>query len=314
MKNIVFFRPERVGYESVNGMAHIINGVGDDVAVGKRRASGFTGHRASTKRLDHHEPLTIPEDSLLVRWGCRGRTEGIELHRQVNKSAAIRETGDKRGFREKLMRVAPHLVPHSYFSMIELPHLKEVVLRTAQHARGKGLWKCKGIYQLYNTLRQNNLHQGDWYASDYVEKVAEYRVYIMEGRVVKVDNKIPADPKAVAWNTHGGGKFENVKWEDWVPLAGEAIKVALEVDNNTSLDFGGYDVMVDGAGRAYLLEVNTAPSVTPRDDGLPSYSQKCMAKGFMWMAEHGLGKVPPVVKCEGWRDVIHPAIWSPNKK
>lgn len=144
---------------------------------------------------------------------------------------------------------------------------------------------------------------GGWYASKLVDKVAEYRVYVMKGRVVTVAKKTPADPSAVAWNVAQGGRFDVVRWGEW-PMA--AVEVAVKAFNLSDLDFGGVDVMVDRDGKAYCIEINSAPSLPLLSDGSVSYRQQCMAKAFLYTYDNREG-----MECDGfnnWREVIHPAV------
>ena len=144
-----------------------------------------------------------------------------------------------------------------------------------------------------------------WYASELIDKVAEYRVYVVSGKVVTVAEKTPDDRTQVAWNVAQGGRFDVVNWGSW-PM--NVCEVALKAFNLVpDLDFSGVDVMVDRDGRAYVIELNSAPSLPLLSDGSVSYRQKCMAKAFKYISEHGKEKLP----CEGynsWRSVIHPAI------
>ncbi len=143
-----------------------------------------------------------------------------------------------------------------------------------------------------------------WYASDLIDKSAEYRVYVVNGKVATVAEKTPDDPSAVAWNVAQGGRFDVVRWGDW-PL--EVCRVAIESFKLSGLDFGGVDVMVDREGRAYMIEINSAPSLPLLSCGGVSYRQKCMAKCFAYIAEHGNDLLESTAY-SNWRDVIHPAI------
>lgn len=129
----------------------------------------------------------------------------------------------------------------------------------------------------------------------------------MSGRIITVAQKTPEDPSAVAWNVAQGGRFDVVRWDSW-PL--EACRVALEAFALSGLDFSGVDVMMDAEGRAYVIELNSAPSLPFLSDGSISYRQKCMAKGFMYIAEHGKEHFDMPEQYNNWRDVIHPTIWS----
>lgn len=140
-----------------------------------------------------------------------------------------------------------------------------------------------------------------WYASEVIDKVAEYRVYVVSGRVATVARKTPANPDAIAWNVAQGGRFDVVRWSEW-PL--EACRVAMQAMSYSGLDFGGVDVMIDREGRAYCIEINSAPSLPLLSDGSISYRQKCMAKCF----KYGRENIPEATRYEHWSDVIHPAI------
>ena len=69
----------------------------------------------------------------------------------------------------------------------------------------------------------------------------------------------------------------------------------------SGLDFGGVDVMVDADGKAYVLEINSAPSLTS------PYRQECMAKCFDYIVENGKGMIG-VKDDEDWKDFVHPAV------
>ena len=58
----------------------------------------------------------------------------------------------------------------------------------------------------------------------------------------------------------------------------------------------------DGNFKCYILEINSAPSLTS------PYRQECMAKGFDWIVEHGKDHIPLVEERGGYRKFIHPAV------
>lgn len=162
-----------------------------------------------------------------------------------------------------------------------------------------------GTRELGQLVRSKHVLQNGWYASELINKVAEYRVYVMSGRVVTVAEKTPDDPSAVAWNVAQGGRFDVVNWGGW-PL--EVCRVALEAFKHSGLDFSGVDVMVDTEGKAYVIELNSAPSLPLLSNGSISYRQKCMAKAFKYIADNGKEHFNPPSRYDHWSDVIHPAI------
>ena len=128
--------------------------------------------------------------------------------------------------------------------------------------------------------------------------MAEYRVAVVQGRAAWVARKTPGNPEDVAWNVARGGRFDNVRWDEW-PL--KVVKIAIQAFNLTELDFGGVDVMVDREGECYVLEINSAPSLTS------PYRQRCMAKCFDYMVEHP-ERISVPEQRGGYRKFIHPAL------
>jgi glutathione synthase/RimK-type ligase-like ATP-grasp enzyme len=240
----------------------------------------------------------------LFRWGTTSNVpEGYDI---INQAAAIHEVNDKSGFRMKLMQEAPDTIPKTWIDIDVFmedtnpwnridDHIP-VIVRPRMHSQGRNLYKCDTIDALYAAVRRCG--EG-YYISQYIPKVAEYRVFVVSGRVCWVANKTPANPDAIAWNVAAGGRFDNVGFGDW-PL--RVVKCAIEAFNVSGLDFGGVDVMVDAEGKPYVLEINSAPSQTS------PYRQECTGKCFAYIVAHGKQCIPLIQQKGGWRKWIHPAI------
>jgi glutathione synthase/RimK-type ligase-like ATP-grasp enzyme len=123
-------------------------------------------------------------------------------------------------------------------------------------------------------------------------------VFVGSGRAVWVAQKTPGNPEDVAWNVAQGGRFDNVRFNDW-PL--KVVKTAIEAFNYTDLDFGGVDVIVDN-NNAYVLEINSAPSQTS------PYRQECVAKYFDYVVKNGKNRIELIKEKGGYLKFIHPAI------
>ena len=309
---LIFYRKRLLGLGSCMGMAQFLNMIFGQVI--KRKFGGYVGEHAGYIRNDYfHRIGEVRPNDLIIRWGCTARTENINLDQQMNTSRAITEVGMKRDFRMKCQREAEGMAPFSfdnlqagreYFNENTTP----VIVRPAKHAQGKHLYVAHNFEELNGIIARYRRHlDAGWYANVLVDKQSEFRYYVMEGRIVTVAEKTPENPEAVAWNVAQGGEFNVVKWGEW-NLQGA--KIAIDAMNLTSLDFGGVDVMIEKeTGRAYLIEINSAPSLPTHEDGSISYRQKCMARGFLYTLKYGKGNVPPVEQYHGWRDVIHPAMW-----
>jgi glutathione synthase/RimK-type ligase-like ATP-grasp enzyme len=249
-------------------------------------------------RNDQH----IPEDDVYIRWGCSANLPNNEAT-IVNSASAMHRVNDKRAFRLELeeQELCP-MTWGSYVSFQQQPTPQyPVIVRRKHHAQGRNLHVCNSLSavneccDLYGT---NN-----YYISELINKVAEYRVFVAQGRVVWVAEKTPGNPEDVAWNVAKGGRFDNVRWDNW-PRA--VIEVSLRAWELSKLHFGGVDVMVDNEGNATVLEINSAPSQTS------PYRQQCVAKTFDWMVNNTQYQRAPFDAPTGhrWRDFIHPAIYT----
>jgi len=259
--------------------------------LGMSSGKGIQAH-SKTGIISRRYAHNIPDDvDMVFRWGC---TADVPTRNIINTAKAIHQVADKAVFRKTLND--GELCPPTFFDGGPPVRRYPVVARPHVHARGKHTYLCHDQQELNAAIRKC----GDgWYASTFIDKVAEYRIFIVQGRCVCVAQKTPANPDDVAWNVAKGGRFDNVRWDDW-PLVG--VRVGIEAFNLSSLDFGGVDVMIDGDGDATVLEINSAPSLTS------PYRQECMAKAFDWIVDHGKERIPLIKERGGYLKFIHPAI------
>lgn len=171
----------------------------------------------------------------------------------------------------------------------------DFVLRRATHAQGKDLWHGS-FDEIKREIERHGVQDG--YVSRKIDKVAEFRVYVVNGKVVAVAKKTPGNPEDVAWNVARGGRFDNVKWGDWNLKCVQAAILAALVSKT---DFCGVDVMMDKDGNPFVLEVNSAPSMTSE------YRQSVFAKAFDYIINKGNAYMESN-RNKSWRDFAHPAI------
>jgi hypothetical protein len=245
---------------------------------------------SSKKRVKDQLPI--------INWGANN------IQATYNTREAIAFTSNKRNFRMRCMEEAD-LAPRSWDRVspdITFP----VIVRKTLHKQGKDLYLCNNNVELDNAIR---ICGPGYYISEYIQKKSEYRVYVVDGRVAAVSEKIPEDREAVAWNIGDGvGKFVNVRWDRW-PIA--AVDCALRAFRLSGLHFGGVDVIVGEDKRAYTLEINTAialPFLEGDEEPIHriSYNQKVMVKCLEWMVE---GK-DPVFNSDAkpYHNYIHAAV------
>jgi len=285
--------PLKPGNNGKPALAYILRRrkLGRTSVVEIRKASQHIGKRIIGKRIED-DAVTC------IRWGF---TEQVPQKKVFNTAEAIHEVNDKKAFR--LKTAAAGLAPISWGTCKEyMSHLQPdqnmpcpVIVRPAQHAQGRHVYLCPN----HDTLKHACGLFKDYYISQYINKTAEYRVFVAQGRAVWVAKKTPGNPKDIAWNVAKGGRFDNVSFSEW-PL--KIVKTAIEAFNLSSLDFGGVDVMEDEKGNAYVLEINSAPSQTS------PYRQSCCAKAFDYMLEYGKERIPLVKEKGGYLKFIHPSI------
>lgn len=241
----------------------------------------------------------IPDDDVYIRWGCTSNLPNKRAE-VINSANAIHLMADKSGFRKLLNERG--LCPKTWFSPYDFLLGQEpswpLIVRTKTHAQGRGMWVCKNWEELGPAVGKAG---PGYYINEFIPKVAEYRVFVMQGYVVWVAEKTPSNPNDVAWNVAKGGRFDNVRWGAWNM---NVIRVALRAWELTQSHFAGLDIMLDRDGKAYCLEANSAPSQTS------PYRQSCVAKAFDYMIEKGIYDrcMGPRPVIDTWKDVIHPSL------
>lgn len=246
----------------------------------------------------------LPAANIVFRWGTTSNIPKANDQLIVNSAASIHWCSDKKAGRLAMQELGvpvPETWDSRQFAKLIADQGNVVladrfVLRRPKHAQGKDLWHGDAD-AICAAIKNNNVQDG--YVSRLIDKVSEFRVYVIQGRVACVASKKPGNPKDVAWNVARGGSFDNVKWDEW-PMA--AIAAAVPAAELSGTDFCGVDVMVDKDGKAYVLEVNSAPSLTS------PYRQKCFTKVFDYIVKNKSVAKIDIQKFKKWRDVIHPAV------
>ncbi len=268
--------------------------------LGKSSCQGIvTASKQGILAYRNDESVPAHPDTLCIRWGC---TATVPTKNILNKAKAIHWVSDKSGSRKALQELDPTLVPKTWFSLGDFMSDDDpfpVIVRPAKHAQGKQLWFCEDIDELEIAI----IDAGKgYYISQFIDKVAEYRIFVVSNRVVCVaSKKPPEDHTVIAWNVAQGGSFSNVKWSEWPR---EAIRKAIVAMDYSGLDFGGVDIMVDKEGESYILEINSACSLTS------PYRQQCFAKAFDYIITNGKDKFPLPTEYKNLSSIIHPAIWD----
>lgn len=253
---------------------------------------------------------TPPNTDVYIRWGC---TANVPNGRKVlNKAEAIHKVNNKAQFAARLAvdGLSPHTQLHdgTHYGVASVDPNQQYIIRPRFHSRGRNIHTIP-FRQVSSFQPTSASWRQGWYARPLINKSAEFRVYVMFGRIVSIAQKIPTNPDAVAWNHSLGSVFQNVRWDGWTP---EVCLVALHASSMSLLDYAAVDVMVEeGTNRAYIIEINSAGSLPPNEDGTPTYRAQCVAKALAYHLDiESYSHFEEVNVFNNWRDVIHPAIWD----
>lgn len=260
--------------------------------IAARSRTGITGV------LNERDPFPNNVPRFTFRWGCTASLpyRGSTI---VNTSEAIHKVADKAAFRKLLadngLAVDCWLDVRDWVRAgTPLP----VIIRPRNHHQGRNLIHATTEDAVIRGVRGERYRDG-YYISRVFNKTREYRVFIAQGRAICVASKTPGNPRDIAWNVAQGGRFDNVRWDDW-DLG--AVRRAIEAFALSGLDFGGVDIMADDNRNYCVLEINSAPSLTS------PYRQDCFTKVFDYIVEHGKDTIPLMRERGGYTKFIHPAI------
>lgn len=277
----------------------------------RRRGLGL-GSTKAIQELSQHEITIVRNDNLpefqendvILRWGCTSSIHNVETHlKTLNRANNIALVNDKRSFRNVLQQSIPEIIPKTWFNYNEPDITYPCILRPSTHAQGKNILLFNSSEDLSLFVETNKLAHSTYYngyISEYINKVAEYRVCFIQGRVAWVANKVPANPSNIAWNVAQGSKFENVSWKSW-PI--DVIETAHRAYKVSGLYLGGVDIMVDKDGRSYVLEINSAPSHTS------PYRKKCTTKCIDYgITNNDFTHLQPNDEFKKYGKWLHPAL------
>lgn len=259
---------------------------------------------SSISKMMKHKTAVIetgdafPNDTKsVIRWGCTANTPVKNI---INKATAIHLVSNKADFRNLLREKKPNLIPDTWISydpimsLFKKPLELPVVVRPHMHERGKDFYVCKEYEEFEKAVEK----VGDnFYVSKFYEKKKEYRVFVVQGRVISVVEKKPNNGQLNAWGL--AANWINYKWGDW-PVG--AVRVALEAHNLSGLHTSASDIILTHEGLYKLCEVNSAPEL-----GADYYANK-YAEAFDWAIDNHWEPIPVDMEKEDWKWFAHPSL------
>lgn len=216
------------------------------------RVQGTSATRLTTERLT--AALADVNSVHVLNWGSI-RTDMLG-DRVINRADAVALAARKGVALGLLQEDDTVNTPHTSFNLanaLDMLAYGPVVGRKERHRQGQGLHVCRTEADVVSSFHSGCTHWLRWYEG--VER--EYRVHVIAGKVIKTSEKMGGSGSV---RTHANGwRFASpelpVTSRRAVSSAAKAAVASL------GLDIGAVDVIqVDG--RPYVLEVNSAPSLT----------------------------------------------------
>ena len=191
---------------------------------------------------------------IAIRWGG-AELPDLDTPRTINRSEAIRAASSKIAtFRRLADADVP--IPRWTTKRSEAAEWETTVFgRTSEGFAGRGI-------HVYVQGDGHNLGTHDLY-TEFIPNEREYRLHVVGGEVVSVQRKYCERP-----HLKGDGYLKNVA-HGYVfktperDLNQSRKDAAIKAVQSLGLDFGAVDMIVDAEGKEYVLEVNTAPSLSP---------------------------------------------------
>lgn len=196
----------------------------------------------------------------VINWGCSDLPlEVRRAHCVINRETPVARAINKRHAFECMAQggIGARTVPFTFNRDVALDWMADgatVFARTRTAGKdGEGLVVCR----MNDPLPEARLY------TKMIQAEREYRITVVRDRVVARQRKVRLDDFTGVFNddvkTSSNGY--GFKWVTrGIPEDVEA--QAIQAITDLELDFGGVDVIWDGQ-QAYVLEVNTAPELTP---------------------------------------------------
>lgn len=206
----------------------------------------------------------VPSERIL-NWGLGTWTDG-RSHNWINHPDRVKKYADK-GHALATMELKGVSVPAQLsleYAMATVGEDYPVVIRPRSGTRqGRGLWVCRDK----DRLQRHAEGLGEYRIAVFEDCPKEYRVHVIDGRVVKVQEK--CQPAMFPNTGHGEVDVIRTHRNGWVfqipelpkrdrgPIKNEARNAVAAL----GLDIGAVDVGVMRNGQPMVFEVNTAPGL-----------------------------------------------------
>ena len=195
---------------------------------------------------------TRPNWEVAIRWGG-AEAPARDTPQTLNPAEAIRRTGKLTAFR--LMQDAGVSIPEFTTNQHEAREWGTRYLgRTTNDRAGRGIT----VYGAGDAPLHHPLYVR------FIPNDREYRLHVVRGVVVSTQRKYLERPElddgGIIKNHDHGYVFKTPERE----LHDSRKQAAIKAVEALGLDFGAVDLIVDQEGKEYVLEVNSAPALSPK--------------------------------------------------
>ncbi len=215
--------------------------------------------------LHRNSKFSGTKSTTVINWGAGKCPAEVLACHLLNKPSAVALCADKTAFFDMMTKKKGGRIPEWTTSKDEvatwLGQRKTVVARTLTRAKsGRGIFFFEDLA---------NFVSAPLYTV-YVKKKEEYRVHFAFDTVIDVQKKVlrktddngqAIDPKRTDWRIRNlANGFVFIRND--VQLPEDVVVQAMACANASGLDFGAVDVVWnEQQGKAYVLEINTAPGL-----------------------------------------------------
>lgn len=227
----------------------------------KSRSSAALAKELGIKRIKHRNSNFVGgEGKVVLNWGASNLPEEVAKCKVINPPDKVAFASNKLNFfhATKELDIAPAFTESKGEAIAWLGEGYAVVCRTILNGHsGEGI-------VLAST--EEEIIDAPLYVR-YVKKTQEYRVHVMNNRVIDVQRKarridIPDDEVNWQVRNHANGFIfarNNLRIADLSPQIKDKSLQAIQA---LGLDFGAVDIVWNQLNeKAYVLEVNTAPGL-----------------------------------------------------
>ncbi len=216
---------------------------------------------ARTLKIDSGITPPAQRPDVLIRWGSSVDVP-YKPTKEINSQTAVLLATDKLGSLQELLKrkiSVPELFLFDNLSSALKKRLISkfpILARTRAHQRGTDILLCMQMTDIQRAIRS-----GRSYGLRYIPTAREYRVHIFGGKSIKVSQKMWTDTtktyKPWVRNHLNGHTFRIPE----TPLDDDSRNLAKAAVKALKLDFGAVDLIVDDAGKSFVLEINTGPGL-----------------------------------------------------